>query len=184
MKLDPSVVARLRDELLEKGQRPTLILSPAYESLTREGLLTDEETEALRRVDPVAEAMFLTMAADGDVAEEELDVIRGAIRVLTSSVLRSGTIAVMLETYEERLKTEGWEARLIKLAGQLSRTTWAAETAYGLSAAVALADREVTLEENELIDRLGELLGITDQRCCELLELIKQQGTPPWGGEP
>lgn len=184
MKLDTSIVARLRDELLEKGRRTTLILSPAYESLTREGLLTDEENEALRRVDAVVEAMFLMMAADGDVVEEELDVIRGAVRVLTSSVLRSGTIDVMLESFEQRLNVEGWEARLMKVSDQLSHSTWAAETAYGLVAAVAMADREVTLEENELIDRFGEQLGITDQRCCELIELIRQHGAAPWEADP
>jgi len=182
MKIDTATIARLRDELLERGRRQTLVLSPAYEHLTREGLLTAEETEALSRVDPVAEAMFLMMAADGSLAEEELDVIRGAIRELTSSALRSGTIKVMLESYTDKLAQEGWEARLKDVADNLSSDASRAETAYGLVAAVALADEEVTLEENELIDRLGELLGLTDQRCCELLDIIKRKGNPPWEG--
>lgn len=158
-----------------------MVLSPAYEQLTREGLLTSEETEALGRVDPVAEAMFLMMASDGSLAEEELDVVRGAIRDLTSSVLRSGTIRVMLESYTDKLAREGWDARLKVVSEKLLHDTSSAETAYGLVAAVALADEEVTIEENELIDRLGEHLGLTDQRCCELLEIIKRKTETPWG---
>lgn len=174
MKLDTTTIQRLRDALLERGQRSSMVLSPAYEDLTREGLLSGEEMALLTRVDPIAEAMFLMMAADGTLAEEELDVIRGAIRDLSDSKLRSGTINVMLESYAEKMSRFGWESRLEVVAEKLSKAPSEAETAFTLVAAVALADREVTLEENDLIDRFSELLKIDDERCCELLDIIKQ----------
>jgi uncharacterized tellurite resistance protein B-like protein len=183
MKIDSKTLGRLRDALLAEGRRPTLVLSPAYAQLTRDGLLTQRETDALRRVDPIAEAMYLMMAADGDATAAEVDVIRGAIRDLTDNGLRSATIDVMLEGYAANAAREGWEARLAIVAGGLAEETRDAETAYTLVAAVALADAEVTLEENELIDRLAELLGLTDERCCELLDEVRREHESPWGAE-
>jgi tellurite resistance protein len=183
MKLDTRTIERLRDALMEQGQRTTMVLSPAYESLTREGLLTDAESELLVRIDPIAEAMFLMMTADGEAAQEELDVIRGAIRDLSDSKLRSGTIEVMMETYGEKVGRDGWKVRLQRVAEHLSSETSDAEMAYTLVAAVALADAEVTLEENELIDRFAELLGLTDARCCDLLDEVRHETRAPWTAE-
>jgi len=101
MKLETATVARLRDALLQGGRRPSIVASSAYETLTREGLLTPEEASAISRVEPLAETMFLMMTADGTVAEPERDVVRGAIRGLTDDLLRTGTINVMLETYQK-----------------------------------------------------------------------------------
>lgn len=184
MKIDTTTIDRLRDVLMERGQRPTMVMSPAYEELTKSGLLSKEESEALDRVGPIAEAMFLMMAADDNIAEEELDVIKGAIRDLSDSKIRSGTVKVMLESYANEVEREGWQERLTSLATELSQAPDDAETAYTLVAAVALADDEVTLAENELIDRFAELLGLNDQRCCELLDLVKNDRShPPWGKE-
>lgn len=180
MKIDIKTVERLKDALLERGRRTTMVLSPAYESLTREGLLSAEETQTLIRIEPIAEAMFLMMAVDGDLAPAELDVIRGAIRALTDSGLRSGTIKVMLETFAKRMDDEGWEARLDSVAETLSEDRGDAETAYALVGAVALADKEVALEENEFIDKFAERLDITDERCCQLLDFVRGEKELPW----
>src|SRR5258706_802241 len=96
MKLQTTTVSRLRDALLQSGRRPSLVVSSAYETLTREGMLSLEEIGALQRVDPLAETMFLMMAADGTLAEVERDAVRGAIRGLTDNLLRIRTIKVML----------------------------------------------------------------------------------------
>ena len=97
MKIQTVTITRLRDALLQSGRRPSMLVSSAYETLTREGLLSLEEIAALNRVDPLAETMFLMMAADGTLADSERDAVRGAIRGLTDNVLRSGTIKVMME---------------------------------------------------------------------------------------
>ncbi len=121
-----------------------MMLSSAYETLTREGLLSPEELSALNRVDPLAETMFLMMAADGTLAEQELDAVRGAVRGLTDNTLRSGTIKVMLESYQQRLTAEGREERLREIAEEISEDVNEAEGAFALAAAVALADDSVT----------------------------------------
>jgi len=172
MNVKTQTIARLRDALLESGRRPSTVLSSAYEALTRAGLLSLEETTALNRVDPLAETMFLMMAVDGKVAEVERDAVRGAIRGLTDNVLRTGTINVMLETYAERLATQGRDQRLHEIAEDLADEPSEAEGAFALAAAVAYADDEVDAAENEFINQLADWLGISAARAEEILDQL------------
>lgn len=149
-------------------------MSSAYETLTREGLLSPEEANALNRVDPLVEAMFLMMSADGKVADEERDAVRGAIRGLTDNLLRSGTINVMLENYAKRLAEQGRDARLEEIASEIAEETGEAEGAFALSAAIALADDEVTEEENAFINQLAEWFGIAPDRATEILDQLEE----------
>lgn len=173
MKIQTATIERLRDALLQSGRRPSTVLSSAYETLTREGLLSPEEASALNRVDPLAEAMFLMMSVDGKVADEERDAVRGAIRGLTDDLLRSGTINVMLENYERRLREHGKDARLQEIASEIAEETSEAEGAFALSAAIALADDEITEEENAFINQLAEWFGITPERASEILDQLE-----------
>src|SRR3954468_12910521 len=173
MKLQTVTIERLRDALLQSGRRPSVVMSSAYETLTREGLLTPEEANALNRVDPLGEAMFLMMSADGKVAEQELDTVRGAIRGLTDNLLRSGTINVMLEGYEKRLAQSGRDARLHEIADELAEDPNEAEAAFALAAAVALADDDVSDEENTFINQLSEWFGISVERAAEILDQLE-----------
>src|SRR5688500_13855150 len=149
-------------------------MSSAYETLTREGLLSPEEGNALNRVDPLAEAMFLMMSVDGKVADEERDAVRGAIRGLTDGLLRTGTINVMLETYAKRLAEQGRVARLQEIASEIVEETGEAEGAVALSAAIALADEEITEEENQFINQLAEWFGISSERAGEILDQLEE----------
>lgn len=172
MKLQTVTIERLRDALLQSGRRPSAVLSSAYETLARAGLLSPEEAAALNRVDPLAETMFLMMSADGSVAEQERDAVRGAIRGLTDNLLRSGTINVMLESYATRLAEQGRDARLQEIASEVAEEPSEAEGAFALSAAIALADDEVTEEENAFINQLAEWFGISPDRATEILDQL------------
>jgi tellurite resistance protein len=173
MKIQTVTIERLRDALLQSGRRPSVVLSSAYETLTREGLLSPEEANALNRVDPLGEAMYLMMSADGHVAEQERDAVRGAIRGLTDNILRTGTINVMLENYEKRLAEQGRDARLQEIASDIAEETGEAEGAFALSAAIALADDEITEEENAFINQLAEWFGIDSKRASEILDQLE-----------
>jgi len=173
MKIQTVTITRLRDALLQSGRRPSMLVSSAYETLTREGLLSLEEIAALNRVDPLAETMFLMMAADGTLADSERDAVRGAIRGLTDNVLRSGTIKVMLEKYQERLEQEGREERLRQIAEEIADEPHEAEGAFALAAAVALADDDVAEEENEFINQLAEWFGISEERASQILDQLQ-----------
>lgn len=174
MKIETATIRRLRDALLQSGRRPSMVMSPAYETLTREGLLSPEEMAALNRVDPLAETMFLMMAADGVVADVERDAVRGAIRGLTDNLLRSGTINVMLENFQKQLDEQGRDARLQEIAEALTEDPSEAEGAFALAAAVALADDEVAEEENTLINQLAEWFGLAEERANEILDQLEE----------
>ncbi len=173
MKLKTRTIERLRDALLESGRRPSVVVSSAYETLTREGLLSPEEIAALNRVDPLAETMFLMMAADGKLTPDEHDAVRGGIRGLTDDVLRVGTINVMLENYQRRLKAEGRDERLRQIAESISEQPSEAESAFALAAAVALADDDVAEEENAFINQLASWFGISPERVAAILDQIE-----------
>lgn len=151
-----------------------MVASSAYETLTREGLLSTEEVAALNRVDPLAETMFLMMAADGKLTTEEHDAVRGAIRGLTDNVLRTGTINVMLQNYQGRLDTDGREERLHQIAETISEEASEAEGAFALAAAVALADNDIADEENALINQLAEWFGIAPERSRQILDQLEE----------
>ena len=174
MRIQTATIRRLRNALLKSGRRPSVVLSPAYEILARQGLLTPEETAALERVDPLAETMYLMMAADGQLAAAECDVLRGAVRGLTGDALHPGTINVMLETYAKRLAAEGRDARLWQISEELAETTAEAEAAFTLAAAVALADDAVADEEKAFIHQLAEWFRLTDSRAEQLLEQLDE----------
>ena len=172
MKIETATIRRLSEALLQSGRRPSMVMSPAYETLTREGLLSPEEMAAFTRVDPLAETMFLMMSADGKIEETERDAVRGAIRGLSDNLLRSGTINVMMETYQKRLDEQGRDERLREIADEIAEEKSEAEGAFALAAAVALADDEVAEEENELINQLAEWFGISEQRANEILDQL------------
>jgi tellurite resistance protein len=174
MKIETATIRRLSDALLQSGRRPSLVLSPAYETLTREGMLTAEESAALTRVDPLAETMFLMMSADGKIEDAERDAVRGAIRGLSDNLLRSGTINVMLENYQRRLEEQGRDARLHEIAEEIAEEISEAEGAFALAAAVALADDDVAEEENQLINQLAEWFGIAAERAEQILDQLEE----------
>ncbi|HET9930807.1 MAG TPA: TerB family tellurite resistance protein [Polyangiaceae bacterium] len=173
MKIRTTTILRLRDAMLESGRRPSVVVSPAYETLARAGLLSMEETAALSRVEPLAETMFLMVAADGSIADQERDALRGAVRGLSDNLLRTGTINVMLENFEQRLRDHGRDERLREIAEELSDHPSDAESAFTLAAAVALADDEVHDEEQSFINQLAEWLGINAARAGELLDQLE-----------
>ena len=174
MKIETTTIRRLRDALLQSGRRPSIVLSPAYETLTREGMLSPEEMAALNRVDPLAETMFLMMSADGKIEQSERDAVRGAIRGLSDNILRSGTINVMLENYGKRLKEQGRDARLHEIADEIAEEPHEAEGAFALAAAIALADDEIADEENAFINQLAEWFGIEAERAESILDQLEE----------
>ncbi len=174
MRIHTATIARLRDALLQSGRRPSLILSPAYETLARSGLLSPEEAAAVERIDPIAETMYLMMAADGNISEVEMDALRGAIRGLANNMIRSGTLNVMLQSFEAKLNEHGRDVRLQEIAEALSETPHEAEGAFTLAAAIALADDSVHEEENLFINQLAEWFGITAARTEEILDELDQ----------
>jgi len=174
MRIETATIRRLRDALMKSGERASAVESPAYETLARAGVLTDDEQAAVARVAPLAETMFLMMTADGKITDAERTAILGAIRGLTDGLLHDGTVKVLLEGFARFLSTDGRETRLRVIADQLASRPSEAENALALAAAVALADDEVADEERKLVAQLAEWFGIKPERARIILAQVEE----------
>lgn len=168
IELQPKTLERIRDHLLEVGQPPSVHFM--------RHIADDDpfagDADAKRRFEALFETMFLMVIADGDVAAEERDVLRGAVRGLTENAVRTAHIEKLFAECTERLK-DGREARLDAIAPILLEDPVLAEAAFSLAAALAFADSEIQDEENELINELAERLEIDGDRADELLNQLE-----------
>ncbi len=155
---------QLRDELRNRGKHRTVV--PA--SVPTEAPSVDV-IAIVQRVAPICEVLYLLMVADDRTDARELDVMRGAIRVLTENALRSSVITGMLERFEVNANQYGREARLAQVTGQLSADRQDAEAAYTLAAVMAIADESSDEEERAWLEELRQMLGIKPARAAELL---------------
>ena len=83
--------------------------------------------------------MFLMVVADGQVAEAEREVLRGATRTLTDNAIRTAHIEKLFEECIGRAK-QGVPARLEAVAGVLKADPALCESAFSLAAAIWLID--------------------------------------------
>ena len=167
--LKKSTLMRLRDQLRERGQQPSVRLPVAnLPPQAMELLAVTAEYGAL------CEAMYMMMAADGKVTEAERDVLKGALRTLTEDSVRSVHIEAMLDSATKRLVAEGRETRLAAVIDALCKDPVKAEVALVLAAAVAFADDVLHPEEDAFLQRLAEGLHIDGLRTHELVEQLKR----------
>jgi len=171
--LRPATVSRLRDRLKQTGARPSIVISSDQDVLAKAGLLPPEERTAVQGIDPIVETMFLMMAADGTVGEDEYNVIRGAVRELTENSIRTTTLNAMLESYQQALEKEGQQARIESIAHRLGDDEAGCESAFVLAAAVAFADEVIDDTENELLNTFAEAIGLSEDRANELLDELE-----------
>jgi DnaJ-domain-containing protein 1 len=162
--LSNSTLARLRDQLLETGGRPSMV------GTSVEALAPQLQAEYA----PLCEAMYLMMAADGEVSGEERDVLKGALRNLSGSSLRTADIEALLAQAVGKVEAEGRDARLRAVAAVLSEDRAKAEVAFVLAAAIAFADNAIADDENETLSSLAEAIGIDESRAEALLDEVER----------
>ena len=139
------------------------------------GATPDEAEIAMLKAEygPLCEAMYLMMAADGEITTDEREVLKGALRNLSGDSLRSALIESMLEDAAHRSE-EGRDKRLGEVVEALSQDEARAEVAFVLAAAIAFADNAIADEENETLNELAEGLGIGEDRANELLDAVEK----------
>jgi tellurite resistance protein len=154
-------IARLRDKLLARGT-PSVLPPP---------LGAHPDARAFNeRLRPFAEAMYLVLAADGEIGERERDVLRGALRSLSDGVLSSSAMNTMLEDFAIARTRDGVESRLDSVASALYADRADARLALGLAAASAEAEGGLAAQERQVIVALAERLGIAGGELQELLQ--------------
>jgi tellurite resistance protein len=161
--IDTDLIQRMRDQLVAQGRPATT------EACDVDVDAQPFEQASLERVTPLAELLFLMMAADGDQDRRELDAIRGAVRTLTDGLLRTAVADELVEGFRGALARDGHARRLGAVTAHLAADRDDAEVGALLAAAVALADGEVDAEEHELFELVTQELGISRRRMDELL---------------
>jgi tellurite resistance protein len=165
--LSNSTLQRLRDQLRERGQRPSIALRGAVSPEVAEGLTIVAEYGAL------TEAMYLMMSADGQVTNDEREVLRGALRALSSDTIRTAHIESLLDSAAKQMAEHGREQRMAEVVAQLRDDPARSEVAFVLAAAIAFADNAIADEENETLNDLAEGLGIDEERATALLDSVE-----------
>jgi tellurite resistance protein len=170
--LSSSTLARLRDQLRTRGQRPS-VAAPDVP-------LSADAAAALNLVaeyGPLCEAMYLMMSADGHVTNDEREVLRGALKNLSGETLRSAQIETLLDLATKNVAEHGRDTRMREVIAGLHEDPARAEVAFVLAAAIAFADNAIADEENETLNLLAEGLGIEEARANELLDAVEQDLT-------
>jgi uncharacterized tellurite resistance protein B-like protein len=167
--LSNSTIARLRDQLRTRGQRPSVALSDTSTANPLDAELAVVSAE----YGPICEAMYLMMSADGRISGEERDVLKGALRNLSGDTVRSIHIEAMLDRAAQEAGEHGRDARLRDVVERLHDDPARSEVAFVLAAAIAFADSAIADEENETLNLLAEGLGISEARADELLDSVE-----------
>lgn len=167
--LSTSTIARLRDQLRTRGQRPSIALGNPSK-------LTPEAAELMTvtaEYGPICEAMYLMMSADGKISHDEREVLKGALRNLSGDSVRSVYIEAMLDAAAKEVQAHGRDERLREVTAKLHEDPARAEVAFVLAAAIAFADNAIADEENETLNAFAEGLGIDEARANELLDSVE-----------
>ena len=128
--LSSSTLVRLRDQLQQRGQKPSIVAPDP--SMSPESV---ELMNILAEYGPLCEAMYLMMSADGEVGQEEREVLKGALRNLSNDGIRTAHMDAMLETAAKNVADQGRDARMKELVVQLQEDRARAEVAFVLAAA-------------------------------------------------
>jgi uncharacterized tellurite resistance protein B-like protein len=155
---------RLRDQLRERGQRESAAVS------------TDapDTAQMLAEFAPLCEAMYLMMSADGTITNDEVVVLKGALRNLSDDQLHSAHIETLLGDASKMATEHGRASRLSEVAAVLQTDPPRAEVAFVLAAAIAFADNAIDDQENEVLNTLADQLGIDEERANSLLDEVEK----------
>ena len=167
--LSNSTIARLRDQLRTRGQRPSVTLGDPAK-------LSPEAAEIMvvtGEYGAICEAMYLMMSADGKITNDEREVLRGALRNLSGDTVRGVHVEAMLDRAAKNVAEHGRDARLRDVVEHLHEDPARAEVAFVLAAAIAFADNAIADEENETLNAFAEGLGIDETRANELLDSVE-----------
>lgn len=166
MNVDTAIIRRLRDALLEDGDLSRRVSGAAMGQVTTRA----RENAAVARFTPFAEIMYFVMMVDEEADIAEYETIRGAMRVLTDSLLPDTALEDIFQRCRERVGSYGVESCLQETAARLCADRQDRETAFTLAAAVALADDRVMPRELDLIADIAQWCGISSKRASALLE--------------
>jgi tellurite resistance protein len=171
--LSNSTLQRLRDQLKKRGQRASVAMPSPEPGAPPPSAADTEAMFALAEYGPLCEAMYLMMSADGEVTDDERQVLRGALRNLSDDQLRTAQIDSLLATASRNVEEQGRDARMKDVILALHEDQARAEVAFVLAAAIAFADNAIADQENETLNSFAEGLGIDEATANQLLDSVE-----------
>lgn len=122
--------------------------------------LDPRDQRALDGAMATIEAGYLAVAADGEVTERELDALLGNLRVLLGEGLTRGELAHVIDELEASLDGDGLDARVSAVCRALAPEE--RRRAFSLACVVSLCDGESEDDELDVLGRLAEALGFSE----------------------
>ncbi|MGI5863618.1 MAG: hypothetical protein ACOX6T_16395 [Myxococcales bacterium] len=158
-----------------EGEEPSECFTAGLQSIhDAEDPLLAESAEA-SKVIATLEALFLMIAVEGRVMEEEEDAARSVLHAMASAELDPGEIEELLAAFAERLEAEGFGARLEAVGRLLREDPELAEATFRLCAAVVAADGREADEDNETLNALIDELHLDDDLADQILGEVRMR---------
>lgn len=164
-RFNPALTERVRELISSKGQMSLAPTDPRFDGVCP----TAEMAAVLNRVAPIAEALYLIMAADGVCNLDERIALRGALRTITDDELSKPAIMSLFDRFDTSLVSQGLEGSISRVAAQLGGDRSDSQVTLELAAALILSDGEVTSEERRALEQLAEETGNDPDRALRLL---------------
>lgn len=163
MSIPTRTIDRLKSRLASHVERPSAEFRSPVEGFPSENPFAVDAT-VLYELEAIFEAMYLAMAADGDVADVERELLAATMTALSGGRIRAIQIEQMIDEFGERLREGGLDERLAFVGDSLRASPLAAEAAWALAAAIVDADGRVLASELALLGRLAEALALDAAR--------------------
>ena len=138
---------------------------PAYDS-------ADEEAEVDRLVG-LLETGFLAVAADGELADEEIENMGANFASWLGGQLAPAQLATLLDGFAEALETEGLEGRLAALAELLDDAS--RRTAFNFACVLVACDGDIADAELGVLGDIAEVFAIPEEEAQDRFHRIAKQ---------
>lgn len=130
------------------------------------------ENSILTKQEAVAAVLFLTVAADGNISDEEQELflaISNRMKLLRSQP--AAEFNAMIAKIKNLLNKQGFEATLAKAAAAVPAEL--RETTFALSGDLVFADGSVEDEEMAFLEAVQHSLGIPDDLALKIVEVLQ-----------
>lgn len=120
------------------------------------------------------ETAFLMACADGELSAVEYEQLVATIEYITQQQFAPNQLRTMIDQLLAALHTDGWEARIAAIAGNLSDPI-ARRNAYSLAAGVSFIDGEVQPSEQQLFGLLATAFEIPTDEASTILVRVRDE---------
>ena len=123
---------------------------------------------AINHIAGVTEAAYLAAAADGEVSRDEYKAVAGIIIDLFDGQIEVDEIVDLINTCEQALEEEGFDARMDAIASKLPSSESQVAALYAVSGIILGDDEYDADSEGQFYDDLVEKLGFTEEVAIEI----------------